>query len=70
MNFKQESKTRVLGTIAAMLTVLTLAFVMNIETGRSWAIVGLVTIAGAAVLLHLTKPLALTTSEAISNARR
>jgi hypothetical protein len=70
MNFNWESSKRILGTMTAILTVLTAALLMNIETGRAWAIVGLVTITAAAVLLHLTTPVAPTTSQAIHQARR
>jgi hypothetical protein len=65
----QPSK-RLLGTMAAVLTILTVALLMNVDTARAWAILGLASITAAAVLLHLTKPVAQTTSQAIHEARR
>ena len=70
MNSNWESGTRVLGTMAAILTILTTALLMNVDTGPAWAIVGLASITAAAVLLHLTRPAAQTTSQAIHEARR
>jgi hypothetical protein len=64
MNSNWESNKRVLCTMVAILTVFIAALLMDVETGRAWAIVGLVTVTGGAVLLHLTKPVALTTSQA------
>ena len=58
------------GTMAVILTILTVALLMNVDTGRAWAIVGLASIAAAAVLLHLTKPMIQTTSQAIHESRR
>jgi hypothetical protein len=59
-----------LGTMAAILTILTIAFLMNVDTGRAWVIVGLASITAAAVVLHLTRPVPQTTVEAIHEARR
>jgi hypothetical protein len=70
MNSNWQSSKRVLGTMAAVLTLLTVAFLMNVDTARAWTIVGLASITAAAVLLHLTKPVAQTTSQAIHEARR
>ena len=70
MNSNWESGNRVLGTMAAILTILTTALLMNVDTGRAWAIVGLASITAAAVVLYLTKPVPQTTSQAIHEARR
>jgi hypothetical protein len=70
MNSNWQSANRVLGTMAAILTILTVAFLINVDTGKAWAIVGVASITAAAVLLHLTKPVAQTTSQAIHEARR
>ena len=70
MKSNWQSRKRALGTMAAMLTVLTVAILMNVDTARAWAIVGLASITTAVMLLHLTKPVAQTTLQAIHEARR
>lgn len=70
MTSNGQTSKRVLGTLAAVLTILTVAFLMNVDTARAWTIVGLASITAAAVLLHLTKPVAQTTLQAIHEARR
>jgi uncharacterized membrane protein len=70
MNTNWESSRRVLVTMAAILSIVAAALVMNIHTGRAWVIVGFASITVAAVLLHLIKPVAQTTSQAIHEARR
>jgi hypothetical protein len=70
MNFQLDSRKRVMGTIAVIVTVLAAALLMGVGTGRGWALVALFTITAGAVLLHLTRPMAQTTSQAIQEARR
>jgi hypothetical protein len=57
-------------SVAWMLAVLVIGLVAQVESWRGWFIVSILALGPSLTLMHFGKSLALTTSEAIDEARK
>ena len=57
-------------SVAWMLIVLVIGLVVQVESWRGWFVVSMLALVPSLTLMHFGQALALTTSEAIDNARR
>jgi hypothetical protein len=63
------NKTTV-ASLAWTIAVIVVALITDIQSLKGWLTVGLFALVPPAILMHFGKPVPLTTSEAISQARR